>query len=875
MNTNGRMRQLITIFCCLGPCVAAFASAAPAAPAVLEWGELPPLPGTVGLAGAFVGVDNGALIVAGGANFSPDAPWSPDANQRGPKVWHDRIYVLPAGADEWDTRFKLDKPTAYGKAVATDDGLLLIGGCGEGDRPYDDVTLVSWDRQARTLTQEEHSTLPAPSARLGAGRIGGKVYVLPGHRLPDKTDVPRELWSLDLAKPPAERKWQIAATPCPGGARLNPATAVQTAGGAAKYWYVFGGVVFEMGPDAAAGRRFLKDVYRFDPRAAGRGQAPWKRLADIPVETAAACATDLGPADVLLFGGVNGQITSLPPAERPDNPRTVRCYHAIVDRWTDAGATPVGVVCTAAVRRDGRIVLPTGEVRPGIRTPKVQAGEPAGQEDSFGAVNVAVLVGYLVLLVAMGVYFSRREKSTDDYFLAGKRIPWWAAGISIFGTQLSAISFLGMPAVAYSTDWMIFPGKLAALLIFPIVIFLYLPFFRRLNVTTAYEYLERRFNVWVRLYGSASFVAFQVVRMAIVVYLPALALSAVTGINVYVCILVMGVLATLYTVLGGMEAVIWTDVLQLVVLSGGILIALVLILVETGGPAAVYETALADGKLRMAEWTWDHTSLATWSILVGTFALQFGPFTTDQAVIQRYLTTKSEKAAARSIVLSGSMALPWGILITVLGTCLYVFFKNNPELLTAGMKNDAVLPLFVAKKLPPGVSGLIIAGVFAAAMSTLDSSMHSIATAVTTDWYRRFRPNVPDHKCLTVARIITVVAGLSGMAVAMALATFDIKSLFLYFQKMLGLISSSLVGVFMLGIFTRRANWSGVLIGAAAGVASLVYLVFFTATHFYVYAIVGILVCVGVGYLASLLLPIPPKDLSGLTIHTRKKANAS
>ena len=234
-----------------------------------------------------------------------------------------------------------------------------------------------------------------------------------------------------------------------------------------------------------------------------------------------------------------------------------------------------------------------------------------------------------------------------------------------------------------------------------------------LNVTTAYEYLERRFNVVVRLFGSLSFIVFQFGRMAIVIYLPALALNAVTGLDVTLCILVMGVLSTVYTVMGGMEAVIWTDVIQVFVLWGGMLLAVVLIVLDVGGVGAVFEGARADSKLTMFNWSWETTQMATWLIILGNFAPQFGPYTTDQAVVQRYMTTKDEQAAARSIWLNGFLVLPFSLLFFVLGTCLYVFFKLHPDLLSVGMQNDTVFPLFMAEQLPPGLSGLVIAGVFA------------------------------------------------------------------------------------------------------------------------------------------------------------------
>ncbi|MHC4753091.1 MAG: sodium:solute symporter family transporter [Planctomycetota bacterium] len=182
--------------------------------------------------------------------------------------------------------------------------------------------------------------------------------------------------------------------------------------------------------------------------------------------------------------------------------------------------------------------------------------------------NWFVLGCYLVILVGVGIYFAKREKSTDDFFLAGRRIPFWAAGLSIFGTQLSAITYLAMPARAYATDWNLLPLNIGILAIAPLVVFVYIPLFRRLNITTAYEYLEKRFHVSIRIFGSLSFITFQLGRMGVVILLPALALSAVTGMNVYLCITLIGVLSTVYTALGGMEAVIWTDVLQAVVLIG-------------------------------------------------------------------------------------------------------------------------------------------------------------------------------------------------------------------------------------------------------------------------------------------------------------------
>jgi len=291
--------------------------------------------------------------------------------------------------------------------------------------------------------------------------------------------------------------------------------------------------------------------------------------------------------------------------------------------------------------------------------------------------------------------------------------------------------------------------------------------------------------------------------------------------------------------------------------------------VDIGGFGVVFEAAAAADKTRMWDWSMSTTDLATWSILLGTLALQFGPYTTDQSVVQRYLTTTDERSAARGIWLNGLMAVPTGLLFMLLGTCLFVFFQHRPELLHVGMKNDEVFPLFVSGQLPAGLSGLVIAGVFAASMSSLDSSMHSIATACTVDWHQRLSANATEASSLKLARRLTVALGAIAVATASVLVTYDIQSLWFLFQKCLGLLSSGVVGIFALGIFTKRASSRGVLTGAFTSIAALTYLTWFSSLNFYLYAVIGITTCLVVGYIASLAMPDRDRDLTGLTRSAR------
>ena len=490
---------------------------------------------------------------------------------------------------------------------------------------------------------------------------------------------------------------------------------------------------------------------------------------------------------------------------------------------------------------------------------------------SFGLLNSLVLVLYLAAMVGIGVFTSRREKTTDQFFLAGQRIPWWAAGLSIFGTQLSAITFMAIPATAFKEDWVRMIGNLMILPVLPLVICLFLPFYRRLKISTAYEYLERRFNLAVRQLASLLFILFQLGRMGVVLFLPAIALSEVTGMNVYLCITMMGVLATIYTVLGGIEAVIWTDVVQVIVLLGGALLCVVIVCYDAGGASAAVKTAADAGKFHMLNWNWSPASFGAWVMIVGNFFANMVPYATDQTVVQRYMTTKNEKQAANSLWLNFAMTIPTALVFYGLGTALFVFYANNGDVAQPEDANR-IVPWFVVRQLPPGIAGLVISGVFAAAMSSLDSSMNSVATAFTNDFYRRLKPAVSDAHCLNLAKLVTVVIGVVGTAIALWMATQEIYYLFDYFNTLVGLIGGGLLGVFLLATLTRRASATGALVGlvTGAGVTMLVAYSPSIKVNFYLYAMIGCLTCFAVGYLVSLIAP-QQEPTNGLTVHDLPK----
>ncbi|MGE0100982.1 MAG: sodium/solute symporter [Blastocatellales bacterium] len=797
--------------------------------------------------GQMAGVSNNVLLVIGGSHF--DVPvW-----EGGTKLWHNTIHALDAG--KWKLAGRLAHPLAYGGAVTVDDGVIVLGGS-DGNRHYADVFRLRYSNGR--LETSVLPALPGSLANFGVALLGRTIYVVGGQDSPVSTRAKRALRALDLSHP--DPQWKTL-DPIPGPARILPVVSAQD--GAI---YVFSGAELSAGPDGNATRRYLTDGWRYRP---GRG---WSRTSDSPRPIVAAPAIARGQSHILVFGGDDGRNALRTRELRDRHPgfsRDVLAYHTITDSWTTIGSMPLSLVTTAAVDWQSAVVIPGGEDRPAHRSPAVFAVRLNSEKTGFGFLNYTVLGLYLLATLLIGFRFSGKGKTTDDFFLGGRRVPWWAAGLSIYGTQLSAITYLAIPAKAYAEDWTYVLVNLTILIVAPIVVSFYLPFFRRLNFTTAYEYLEKRFNLTVRLLGSASFIILQTGRLAIVLFLPSLALSAVSGINIYLCILLMGLLTTIYTMEGGIEAVVWTDVVQVFVLLGGALISLVLLINGVdGGLSQVIDIGRAAEKFRMFNWTWDYTTTAVWVVVAGNIATTLIPYTTDQSVVQKYLTTSDERQAASGIWTNAVLTIPTALIFFGAGTALYAFYRTHPGLLDPGVPTDATFAWFIADRLPPGVAGLVVAGVFAAAMSTLSSSMNSIATAVVTDFYARFNSRATDARKMVLARRLTMLLGLVGTMVALLMATFEIKSLWDLFLQVLGLFGGGLAGVFMLGIFTRRAHGKGAVLGVIAGAIVLFLVQRYTRIHFFLYAATGIVTCLAVGYAASLLIPSARKSLEGLTIYT-------
>lgn len=841
----------------------ALPTAAAAEADLLSWEEMPALPDSLGVAGPFVGIHNNALIVAGGANF-PQPVWDND------KVWHDQIHVLTKDGEtlSWLIGGTLPQVTAYGAAVSTDDGVVCIGG-NDSEQTFDDVVLLSWDVDRKQITTTTWPSLPTPCAFGAATLIGNVIYVAGGQSDSSLESAMSNLWSLDLSKKKTANEFVWKRLPnCPGPTRALNLTVSQH-NGYSDCVYVISGRRQDGPAEDPASFGFLKDVWEYTPST-----QQWRRRADAPRCVMAGTGIGLGQSHIFVLSGATERLYFKTDELRDDHPGFIKqslAYHTITDTWIEAGPTPANHVTTIAVKWGDDIIVASGEVRPRVRSPAIFRVTPVRTSRDFGTVNYIVLFSYLASMVGVGAWFARKNKSTDDFFRGGKQIPWWAAGCSIFATMLSSLTFTGIPSKAFAQDWVYAVGNFMIPVVTIVAVFVALPFYRRIDATSAYEYLEKRFSRSVRLFGSGSFTLFHIFRMAVVMSLTGLALSVATPLTPAQSVIIMGLLSILYCTMGGIEAVIWTDTIQTFVLMGGAVLAIgMLIAGADGGVNGFFTTATEAGKFKIANFHWSATDaqIALWVIVFGSIAQNISSYTADQAVVQRYMTTKDQKLAARSIWTNAILTIPATILFFGIGTALFAFYRAHPEKLDPTITTDQIFPLFIAREMPIGLAGLIVAGVFAAAQSTVSTSMNSTATTIVTDFMRPLNACKSEKGYLQAARMWTFLIGVVGTLFGLVFVNPEIKSLFDAFIKVIGLFMGVLGGLFVLGALSRRANATGAMTGAIVGAAVMFWMWKYTAINGYLYTASGICTCVIVGLLASLASDKPSHDLTGLTIYT-------
>jgi SSS family solute:Na+ symporter len=444
----------------------------------------------------------------------------------------------------------------------------------------------------------------------------------------------------------------------------------------------------------------------------------------------------------------------------------------------------------------------------------------------LAVIDLAVLVGYLIITVGYGCWFTFRTRTTESYMAAGLNLPGWAVGLSIFGSYISSISFLANPGKAFAANWNFFVFSLATPLAAAVAVRYFVPFYRHSGEVSAYQHLETRFGPWARTYAVACYLLTQMARTGTIIYLLALAVAPLTGWRVEAIIVLTGVLMTSYSVLGGIEAVIWVGVVHsLVLLAGPIICLVALFQAMPEGPGQIIRIAAEHEKFSLGSFGPNFFESTFWVVFLYGLVINIGNFSVDQGYVQRYITARSDGAAKRSVWLGALLYVPVAAVFFFIGTGLFALYTVRPELLPAGFDThpDQVFPLFIVTHLPVGLAGLVIAGIFAAAM---DPSLSSMATLTLRDIYQRyFRPAAGERESLRVLRISTLLWGVAGTCVALAM--MQAKTVLDRWWELAGIFSGGVLGLFLLGLISRRA---GNAVAATSVVLGILVIVWMTAS---------------------------------------------
>ncbi len=477
----------------------------------------------------------------------------------------------------------------------------------------------------------------------------------------------------------------------------------------------------------------------------------------------------------------------------------------------------------------------------------------------FHAIDWLVLVGYFVGTMAIGFHFWRRSRSTEGFTAAGRSLPGWVCGLSIFATYLSSISFLALPGSAYATNWNAFVFSLSLPLATWVAVRWFLPYYRSSQEVSAYAHLEHRFGPWARVYAGVFYLLTQISRMGAVMYLMALPLSVLLGWDIRLLILITGASVTLYTFVGGITAVIWADALQAVVLMGGALVCLAVMLAGMPeGPGQVFAIAAEHGKFSLGGFGPSLAESTFWVVLIYGITINLQNFGIDQSYVQRYIASSSDAEARKSVWLGGLLYVPVSAVFFFIGTSLFAYYQARPDDLaelrravavqklaaegitaaapgyTAALAQteaqlddqdvgDRAFPQFIGSKLPAGITGLLIAAVFAAAMSTVSTSLNSSATLLMRDYYQRYvNRRASERQSMAALYVGTIVWGALGTGVALLM--IQVRGALDAWWTLASIFSGGMLGLFLLGMISRRAGNPAAATGVVLGVLVIVWM---------------------------------------------------
>jgi SSS family solute:Na+ symporter len=510
-------------------------------------------------------------------------------------------------------------------------------------------------------------------------------------------------------------------------------------------------------------------------------------------------------------------------------------------------------------------------------------------------VDYIIIAISLIVPIYISFHFAKRQTDTANYFKGGGNIPAWAVGMSILATLISSVTFLAYPGSGFSSNWILLVQGLMVPLTLIFFIRFVVPLYRKVIGLSAYEYFEKRFGFGARLYTSLAFFLAHFSKMGTVFYLIALAFSKMTGVGTVEMIWILGALIIFITLIGGIEAVIWMDVIQgFILIAGGILTLIIIIYSTTGGLTAIINVASENGRTGFGPYSLDWKSLTFFVMALNGVFYAIQKYGTDQTIVQRYLAARSDKDAIKASLMGVLMSVPVWALFMFIGTALFSYYQINGATLPEGIRPDAVFPHFIMTELPVGVIGIVLAGLLAAAISSLDSDLNCLSAIFMEDYYLRFRPKADPKKQLMISKLIVIIAGIGSILIALYYVGQSGKGVLGMVFNLYAIFSGGIAGLFLLGIFSSRANRMGTYIGIIASILFTAYAVFtstkmpiggedrllidfgdFNFTHHkYMLGVYSHAVLFGVGYLAGLFFK-KPENIEGLTYKSWKMEQKS
>lgn len=468
-------------------------------------------------------------------------------------------------------------------------------------------------------------------------------------------------------------------------------------------------------------------------------------------------------------------------------------------------------------------------------------------------IDIIVFLLFTGGVVAFGCSFFKKKGTSEEFTSAGRSLPGWVVGMSIFATYVSSISYLGYPGKAFSGDWNAFVFSLSIPIASYFAARYFVPFYRSQDSISAYSFLENRFGPWARIYASSCYLLTQIARTGSILYLLALPMNVLLGWHIQTIIVVTSVAIVLYSMLGGMKAVIWTEAIQGIILIGGALVCMFILLFDMpGGPVQTFSIAMEDGKFSLGSFGSSLSESTFWVCLIYGIFTNLQNYGIDQSYVQRYHTAKNEKEAKFSALFGGYLFIPVSAVFFMIGTGLYAFYKVHPGILPDGVGADYVFPFFIVNELPVGLTGLLIASIFAAGMSTIATSVTSSSTIILTDYYQRFRKYAGNRERMLVLKLSSVGVGVAGILVAFAF--MSVQSALDAWWALASIFSGGMLGLFLLGYISRKARNFDAVLGVVCGVILVCWIVISPFVHANLAIVFGTLLIFLVGFLSANLL---------------------